>query len=129
MFTGEYRCLADGVGLFVLPVPVRAMFPPSEEEASRSVVLLKSIERCLWMYLTIVQRMVVPEARLAIPPSRPPAFIITDGRLGVGCTGKPASFHTLDVLRDTLGLFGLCGVVGHNCPARLGGGGGHHCSR
>jgi MraZ protein len=52
MFTGEYRCFADGAGLFALPAPVRAVFPPSEEEASRSVVLLASLERCLWMYRT-----------------------------------------------------------------------------
>jgi transcriptional regulator MraZ len=52
MFTGEYRCLMDGAGLFVLPGPVRAVFPPGEEEASRSVVLLKSLESCLWMYRT-----------------------------------------------------------------------------
>jgi MraZ protein len=52
MFTGEYRCLMDGAGLFVLPGPVRAVFPPSEEEGSRSVVLLKSLESCLWMYRT-----------------------------------------------------------------------------
>jgi hypothetical protein len=47
MFTGEYRCFADGAWLFALPAPVRAVFPPSAEEASRSVVLLKSLERCL----------------------------------------------------------------------------------
>ena len=52
MFTGEYHCFVDGSGLFALPVPVRTAFPLSEEEASRSVVLLKSLERCLWMYRT-----------------------------------------------------------------------------
>jgi MraZ protein len=52
MFTGEYRCVVDGAGLFVLPAPVYAAFAPSEEEASRSVVLLKSLEGCLWMYRT-----------------------------------------------------------------------------
>ena len=62
---------------------------------------------------TLVKRMVAPEARLATPPSLPPAFIVADGRLGVGCTGKPAGFHALDVLSDTLGLFGLGGVIGH----------------
>ena len=52
MFTGEYHCFVDGAGLFALLVPVRTAFPTSEEEASRSVVLLKSLERCLWMYRT-----------------------------------------------------------------------------
>jgi hypothetical protein len=42
MFTGEHRCLADGVGLFALPTPVRAMFPPSEEEASCSGFLCRT---------------------------------------------------------------------------------------
>ena len=52
MFTGEYHCCVDGAGLFVLPTPVRAVFLSSEEEATRSVVLLKSLEGCLWMYRT-----------------------------------------------------------------------------
>lgn len=52
MFTGEYHCRVDGAGLFALPAPVRAVFLSSEEEASRSVVLLKSLEGCLWMYRT-----------------------------------------------------------------------------
>ena len=51
MFTGEYHCCVDGAGLFVLPAPVRAAFL-SSEEVSRSVVLLKSLEGCLWMYCT-----------------------------------------------------------------------------
>ena len=57
--------------------------------------------------------MIAPEARLAAPPSLPPAFIVGDGRLGVGRTGKPAGFHALDVLGDALGLFGLGGGIGH----------------
>jgi MraZ protein len=52
MFTGEYRCFVDEAGVFALPDPVRAVFPSTEEEAIRSVVLLKSIEGCLWMYRT-----------------------------------------------------------------------------
>jgi transcriptional regulator MraZ len=52
MFTGKYRCYVDRAGLFVLPASVRAVFPSSEEEAYRSVVLLKSLEGCLWMYRT-----------------------------------------------------------------------------
>jgi MraZ protein len=52
MFTGEYHCFADRAGLFGLPAPIRAVFPPGEEESDRSVVLLKSLEGCLWMYRT-----------------------------------------------------------------------------
>jgi MraZ protein len=52
MFTGKYHCLVDGAGLFVLPAPIYAAFAPSEEEASRNIVLLKSLEGCLWMYRT-----------------------------------------------------------------------------
>ena len=52
MFTGEYRCSMDEAGLFALPDPVRAVFPPSQEESSRRVVLLKSLDRCLWTYRT-----------------------------------------------------------------------------
>jgi MraZ protein len=52
MFTGEYRCFVDKAGLFALPEPVRAVFPSAEEECSRSVVLLKSLEHCLWTYRT-----------------------------------------------------------------------------
>src|ERR687886_1607162 len=59
----------------------------------------------------IVERMIAPEAWRAAPPSLPPAFIVAEGRLGVGCTGKPAGFHALDVLGDTLGLFGLSGGI------------------
>jgi hypothetical protein len=48
--------------------------------------------------------------RLAAPPSLALAFIVGDGRLRVGGTGKPARFHVLDVLGDTLGFPGLgCG--------------------
>ena len=57
----------------------------------------------------IVENMRAPEARRAAPPALPPAFLGAEGRLGVGLTGKPASFHALDVLGDTLGLLGLGG--------------------
>ena len=56
--------------------------------------------------------MIAPETRLAAPPSLPPAFIVGDGRLGVGRTGKPSGFNTLDVLGDASSLFGLGGGVG-----------------
>ena len=52
MFTGEYHCCVDRAGSFILPFPVRTVFLSSEEEATRSVVLLKSLEGCLWMYRT-----------------------------------------------------------------------------
>jgi MraZ protein len=39
-------------GGFALPAPVRLVFPPSAEDTSRSVVLLKSLEGCLWLYRT-----------------------------------------------------------------------------
>jgi hypothetical protein len=58
-----------------------------------------------------VENMRAPEAWRAAPPSLSPAFIVAEGRLGVGCTGKPAGFHALDVLGDTLGLFGLSGGI------------------
>jgi hypothetical protein len=56
-----------------------------------------------------------PEARRAAPPSLPTAFVVADGRLGGGCTGKPAGFHALDVLGDTLGLLGLGGGIRRGC--------------
>src|SRR5262245_37429635 len=59
----------------------------------------------------IVERMIAPRARRAAPPSLPPACIVADSRLGVGRTGTPAGFHALDVLSDTLSLFGLGGGI------------------
>jgi MraZ protein len=50
MFTGEYQCFVDVAGSFVLPTPVLAMFLSKEEETTSSVMLLKSLEGCLWMY-------------------------------------------------------------------------------
>jgi MraZ protein len=52
MFTGEYRCPVDRAGLFALPAPVQVAFQTNAEELSRSVVLLKSLDRCLWLYRT-----------------------------------------------------------------------------
>jgi hypothetical protein len=65
-------------------------------------------------FYTIVKRMIAPEARLAAPPSLPPAFIVGNGRLGISRTGKPAGFHALDVLGDALGLPGLGAAVGRS---------------
>ena len=63
----------------------------------------------------IVEHMRAPGARCAAPPSLAAAFVVADGRFGVGCTGKPAGFHALDVLGDTLGLFGLGGGIRRGC--------------
>jgi MraZ protein len=52
VFTGEFCCTVDGLGRFALPPVVRGAFPPDGDDASRSVVLLKSLEGCLWMYRT-----------------------------------------------------------------------------
>ncbi len=62
---------------------------------------------------TIVESMIAPKAWLAAPPSLTTAFIVGDGRLGVGRTGKPSGFNALDVLCNALGLVGLGGGVGH----------------
>ena len=64
---------------------------------------------------TIVERMRAPGTRRAAPPSLPPAFIVTDGRLRVRRPGTPSGFHALDVLGDTRGLFGLRRDVGPSC--------------
>jgi MraZ protein len=50
MFTGEFHCMANRSGLFVLPPVVRIAFPVDGDETSRHVILLKSTEGCLWMY-------------------------------------------------------------------------------
>src|SRR5918912_731813 len=62
----------------------------------------------------IVERMRAPEARLAASPPLSTAFIVADGGLGISRTGKPARFHTLDVLGNALGFFGLGGAGGHS---------------
>ena len=43
-----------------------------------------------------------------------PAFIVGDGRLSVGRTGKPAGFHAPDVLGKTLGFLGLGRGIRHS---------------
>jgi MraZ protein len=50
MFAGEFRCLADRTGLFVLPPASRLAFPPDGDEAGRRIILLKSLEGSLWLY-------------------------------------------------------------------------------
>jgi MraZ protein len=50
MFAGEFRCIADRTGLYVLPPAFRLAFPPDGDEADRSIVFLKSLEGSLWLY-------------------------------------------------------------------------------
>ena len=52
----------------------------------------------------IVEHMRAP-ARCAAPPSLAAAFVVADGRFGVGCTGKPAGFHALDARRHARPLW------------------------
>ena len=51
--------------------------------------------------------MIAPGAWLAAPPPLAAAFIVGEGGLRIGGTGKPPRFHVLDVLGHPLGLFGL----------------------
>jgi MraZ protein len=50
MFAGEFPSHAEAGGLFRLPPIVLAAFPPLEEAVGRHVVLLKSLDRSLWLY-------------------------------------------------------------------------------
>jgi transcriptional regulator MraZ len=50
MFAGEFQSRAEVDGLFRLPPKFLAAFPPSQEGVSRQVVVLKSLDRSLWLY-------------------------------------------------------------------------------
>ena len=50
MFAGEFPAHAEAGGLFRLPPIFLAAFPPPEEAVGRQVVLLKSLDRSLWLY-------------------------------------------------------------------------------
>ena len=50
MFAGEFRARAETRGTFRLPPIFLAAIPPLAEGASRQVVLLKSLDRSLWLY-------------------------------------------------------------------------------
>jgi hypothetical protein len=50
MFAGEFPSHAEAGGLFRLPPIFLAAFPPPEETVDRHVVLLKSLDRSLWLY-------------------------------------------------------------------------------
>src|SRR5262245_16716146 len=62
----------------------------------------------------IVQDMVTPRPRLAPTPPLATPFVLGNGGLRIGGTGKPAGFHALDVLCYTRGLFSLGGCIGHS---------------
>jgi MraZ protein len=50
MFAGEFHCRTETSGVFRLPPLLLAAFPSPEEDAGRQVVLLKSLDRSLWLY-------------------------------------------------------------------------------
>jgi MraZ protein len=50
MFAGEFRARAEKPGLFRLPPIFLAAFPPPQAGVGRPVVLLKSLDRSLWLY-------------------------------------------------------------------------------
>ena len=50
MFAGEFHAHAEAGGLFRLPPMFLMAFPPPEETAGRRVVVLKSLDRSLWLY-------------------------------------------------------------------------------
>jgi len=50
MFAGEFRCSVDEKGRFVLPPVFRGAFPLDDEQLTRSVILLKSLDHSLWLY-------------------------------------------------------------------------------
>jgi MraZ protein len=52
MFAGEFRCGVDDKGRFVLPSVFRAAFPVEDEQLAKSVIILKSLDRSLWLYRT-----------------------------------------------------------------------------
>ena len=50
MLAGEFHARVEAGGLFRLPPIFLAAFPPPEEAGGRQVVLLKSLDRSLWLY-------------------------------------------------------------------------------
>src|SRR4029453_5290306 len=62
---------------------------------------------------TIVQAMITPRPGFAPTPSLASPFVLCNGCLRVGGTGKPAGFNTLDMFCNSRGLFGLGRGVGH----------------
>ena len=60
-----------------------------------------------------MQDMVTPRPWFAPTPPLAPPFVLCNGCLCVGSTGKPPRFHMLDVRCDTLGFLGLSGGIRH----------------
>jgi DNA-binding transcriptional regulator/RsmH inhibitor MraZ len=50
MFAGEFQAHAEAGGLFRLPALFLAALPPPESAVGRQVVVLKSLDRSLWLY-------------------------------------------------------------------------------
>jgi MraZ protein len=50
MFAGEFQSRVEVGGLFRLPPKFLAAFPPPQEGVSRQLVVLKSLDRSLWLY-------------------------------------------------------------------------------
>ena len=50
MFAGEFRSHPEAGGLFRLRPIFWAAFPPPEDAVGRQVVVLKSLDRSLWLY-------------------------------------------------------------------------------
>ena len=119
MFSGEYHCCVDGAGLFVLPTPVRTVFLSSEEEATRSVVLLKSLEGCLWMYRTqdweaklsaLRQQLDDQQSRLLmhyLVAQSMPSSVDTTGRLAIPPPLLEYAKINREVVIDWTGTIGL----------------------
>jgi len=52
VFSGEYPCKLDDKGRFILPTPLREQFESESPEESKTAMLIKGQEKCLWMYTT-----------------------------------------------------------------------------
>jgi MraZ protein len=50
MFAGEFHAHAEDGGRFRLPPIFLMAFPPPEDAVGRQVVLLRSVDRCVWLY-------------------------------------------------------------------------------
>jgi MraZ protein len=52
MLAGEFRCIADCTGLFLLPPAFRLTFPADGDDAGRGIIFLRSLEGSLRLYRT-----------------------------------------------------------------------------
>jgi hypothetical protein len=71
--------------------------------------LLRHTDRCD----LIVQGMITPRLGLAPAPPLASAFVLSNGCLRIGGTGKPPRFHVLEVRGQTLSFLGLGGGIRH----------------